>query len=50
VIVLPGVDLQKVGMAAAEIRALRKPNPFTGKGIRYTDEVVVLKQGKKKWG
>jgi len=49
-IIVKGVDLQKVGMAAAEIRRLRKPNAYTGKGIRFADEVIKLKQGKKKWG
>ena len=41
-----GIDKQKVGQMAAEIRALRPPNVYTGKGIRYSDEVVHLKPGK----
>lgn len=42
-----GYDKQQVGEAAATIRAFRKPEPYKGKGIRYADEVVTLKQGKK---
>lgn len=41
-----GYDKQKVGQIAAEIRAIRKPEPYKGKGIRYKDEVVKRKQGK----
>jgi len=41
-----GIDKQKVGQVAAEIRALRKPDPYKGKGIRYKDEVIKLKPGK----
>lgn len=41
-----GVDKQLVGQVAARIRAVRPPNPYTGKGIRYADEVVRLKPGK----
>ncbi len=41
-----GVDKQRVGQVAAEIRALRKPDPYKGKGIRYKDEVLKLKPGK----
>ncbi|HZR02875.1 MAG TPA: 50S ribosomal protein L6 [Burkholderiales bacterium] len=47
-IVLKGVDKQKVGQVAAEIRAFRPPEPYKGKGVRYADEVVVLKETKKK--
>ncbi len=41
-----GIDKQKVGQVAAEIRALRKPEPYKGKGIRYKGEVLKLKPGK----
>ena len=47
-IVLKGVDRQKVGQAAAEIRAYKGPEPYKGKGVRYVDETVVLKETKKK--
>lgn len=47
-IVITGIDKQKVGQVAAEIRAYRKPEPYKGKGIRYADEHVVRKQAKKK--
>jgi large subunit ribosomal protein L6 len=47
-IVLKGVDKQKVGQVAAEIRAYRPPEPYKGKGVRYSDEVVSLKETKKK--
>jgi large subunit ribosomal protein L6 len=43
-----GVDKQRVGQVAAEIRAFRPPEPYKGKGIRYTDEVILRKEGKKK--
>jgi large subunit ribosomal protein L6 len=43
-----GIDNQKVGQIAAEIRALRKPEPYKGKGVRYSDEYVRIKEGKKK--
>lgn len=43
-----GADRQKVGQVAAEIRAFRKPEPYKGKGIRYADEIVLRKEGKKK--
>ena len=43
-----GASRQQVGQAAAEIRALRKPEPYKGKGIRYSDETVLRKEGKKK--
>ena len=45
-----GIDKEKVGMAAAEIRALKKPEPYKGKGIRYAGEVVRRKAGKKAAG
>ena len=47
-IVIKGVDKQKVGQVAAEIRAYRKPEPYKGKGVRYADEVVIIKETKKK--
>ena len=47
-ILLKGADKQKVGQVAAEIRAYRSPEPYKGKGVRYSDEVVVLKETKKK--
>lgn len=45
-LLIEGVDKQKVGQFAAEIRALRKPEPYNGKGVRYEDEQVRRKQGK----
>ncbi len=45
-VVVGGIDRQQVGQIAAEIRALRKPEPYKGKGVRYADEVVKRKQGK----
>ncbi len=47
-IVVSGIDKQKVGQVAAEIRAYRKPEPYKGKGIRYVGEYVRIKEGKKK--
>lgn len=47
-IVIKGVDKQVVGQVAAQIRAYRKPEPYKGKGVRYSDEVVVIKETKKK--
>ena len=47
-IVIKGADKQKVGQVAAEIRAYRSPEPYKGKGVRYADEVVILKETKKK--
>jgi large subunit ribosomal protein L6 len=47
-ILLKGCDKQKVGQVAAEIRAYRPPEPYKGKGVRYSDEVVVRKEAKKK--
>ncbi|MDP7553467.1 MAG: 50S ribosomal protein L6 [Candidatus Thioglobus sp.] len=47
-VVVKGIDKQKVGQAAAEIRAFRPPEPYKGKGVRYTDEYVVRKDAKKK--
>ena len=47
-IVLTGPDKQQIGQVAAEVRAYRSPEPYKGKGVRYADEVVVLKETKKK--
>lgn len=47
-ITLTGASKQQVGQVAAEIRALRKPEPYKGKGVRYTNEYVRTKEGKKK--
>jgi large subunit ribosomal protein L6 len=47
-IVVTGCDKQKVGQVAAEIRAYRPPEPYKGKGVRYSDEIVVRKEAKKK--
>ena len=43
-----GMDKQKVGQVAAEIRAYRGPEPYKGKGVKYTDETILRKEGKKK--
>ena len=45
-ITVSGIDKQKVGQTAAEIRALKKPEPYKGKGIKYIDEVIIRKAGK----
>ncbi|MCG5076402.1 MULTISPECIES: 50S ribosomal protein L6 [Paraburkholderia] len=47
-IVIKGIDKQKVGQTAAEVRGYRPPEPYKGKGVRYADEVVILKETKKK--
>jgi large subunit ribosomal protein L6 len=47
-IVITGIDRQKVGQVAAEIRAYRPPEPYKGKGIRYAGEFILRKEGKKK--
>jgi large subunit ribosomal protein L6 len=47
-ILIKGLDKQQVGQVAAEVRAYRPPEPYKGKGVRYVDEVVVLKETKKK--
>jgi len=47
-IVISGVDKQQVGQVAANIREFRPPEPYKGKGVRYADEYVVRKEGKKK--
>lgn len=46
-IIVKGIDRQKVGQAAAEIRAYRPPEPYKGKGVRYADEQIILKEVKK---
>ena len=45
---ITGVDKQQVGQVAAEVRAYRSPEPYKGKGVRYSDETIVLKETKKK--
>lgn len=47
-ITVSGIDKQKVGQTAAKIRAFRPPEPYKGKGVRYADEYVLRKEGKKK--
>ena len=47
-IIIRGIDKQRVGQVAAEIRKLRPPEPYKGKGIRYSDETVLRKEAKKK--
>lgn len=47
-ILIKGADRQRVGQIAAEIRAIRPPEPYKGKGIRYADEKIVIKETKKK--
>jgi large subunit ribosomal protein L6 len=47
-ILIKGIDRQQVGQVAAEVRAYRSPEPYKGKGVRYADEVVKLKETKKK--
>lgn len=47
-ILIKGIDKQQVGQVAAEVRAYRAPEPYKGKGVRYADEVVKLKETKKK--
>ena len=47
-IVVKGIDRQKVGQVAAEIRDIRPPEPYKGKGVRYAGERITLKEGKKK--
>lgn len=46
-VTISGIDCEKVGQFAAVVRALKKPEPYLGKGIRYSDEVIRRKQGKK---
>ncbi len=48
IIRIAGIDKQKVGQVAAELRAYRKPEPYQGKGVRYQGEFILRKEGKKK--
>ncbi|MGD9805540.1 MAG: 50S ribosomal protein L6 [Hyphomicrobiaceae bacterium] len=48
IIRVSGIDKQKVGQVAAELRAFRKPEPYQGKGVRYEGEYILRKEGKKK--
>jgi len=47
-VIVSGIDKQKVGQVAAEIREYRKPEPYKGKGVRYAGEYIFRKEGKKK--
>lgn len=47
-VVVKGIDKQKVGQVAAEIRAFRPPEPYKGKGVKYSDEHIIRKEAKKK--
>ena len=47
-IIVSGIDKQRVGQVAAEIRAWRPPEPYKGKGVKYADETIFRKEGKKK--
>lgn len=47
-VIIKGIDKQKVGQVAAEIRAYRPPEPYKGKGVKYSDEHIVRKEAKKK--
>lgn len=47
-IIIKGVDKQRIGQVAAEVRGYRPPEPYKGKGVRYADEVVIIKETKKK--
>ena len=47
-ILISGIDKQRVGQFASEIRGLRKPEPYKGKGVKYQDEIIRRKEGKKK--
>ena len=47
-VVITGIDRQQVGQVAAEIRAFRPPEPYKGKGVKYSDEFIFRKEGKKK--
>lgn len=49
-ITVAGLDKQLVGQLASEIRAVRQPEPYLGKGIKYTDEVIIRKEGKRAGG
>ena len=45
---IKGIDRQKIGQVCAKIRGIRPPEPYKGKGVRYTGEKIELKEGKKK--
>lgn len=47
-ILVKGIDLQRIGQTAAEIRSFRPPEPYKGKGVKYSDEKISLKEAKKK--
>jgi large subunit ribosomal protein L6 len=47
-VIIKGMDKQQVGQVAADVRAYRKPEPYKGKGVRYSNEVIVMKETKKK--
>ncbi len=47
-VIIKGIDRQKVGQIASEIRDIRPPEPYKGKGVRYSGEKITLKEGKKK--
>jgi len=47
-VIVTGIDKQKVGQVAAEIRSFRPPEPYKGKGVKYSDEYIFRKEGKKK--
>jgi len=47
-IIVRGADKQKVGQVAADIRSYRPPEPYKGKGVKYSDEVIARKEAKKK--
>jgi len=47
-IIVKGIDIQRVGQTAAEIRGFRRPEPYKGKGVKYSDEKISLKEAKKK--
>ena len=47
-LVVSGIDKQKVGQFASEIRRLRRPEPYKGKGVKYQEELIRRKEGKKK--
>jgi large subunit ribosomal protein L6 len=47
-VLVSGIDKQKVGQTAAEIREFRSPEPYKGKGVKYSDEFIFRKEGKKK--
>jgi large subunit ribosomal protein L6 len=47
-IIIKGANKQQVGQVAAEVRSYRTPEPYKGKGVRYSDEVVLIKETKKK--